>query len=51
MGNYCWQAACKNEPDSTEAKRAVELLYEAALISSGYTVSTVEYILDFDGLD
>lgn len=30
-------AACKNEPDSTEAKRAVELLYEAALISSGYT--------------
>ena len=33
------QAACKNEPESTEAKRAVELLYEAALISSGYTVS------------
>uniref|UniRef100_K3ZQY6 Histidine kinase/HSP90-like ATPase domain-containing protein n=1 Tax=Setaria italica TaxID=4555 RepID=K3ZQY6_SETIT len=30
-------AACKNEPESTEAKRAVELLYEAALISSGYT--------------
>jgi hypothetical protein len=33
------QAACKNEPESTEAKRAAELLYEAALISSGYTVS------------
>jgi heat shock protein beta len=32
-------AACKNEPESTEAKRAVELLYETALISSGYTVS------------
>jgi len=30
-------AACKNEPESTEARRAVELLYEAALISSGYT--------------
>ncbi|CAL5063900.1 unnamed protein product [Urochloa decumbens] len=30
-------AACKNEPESTEAKRAVELLYDAALISSGYT--------------
>ncbi|CAD6224546.1 unnamed protein product [Miscanthus lutarioriparius] len=30
-------AACKIEPESTEAKRAVELLYEAALISSGYT--------------
>ncbi|KAM0871736.1 hypothetical protein ACQ4PT_039190 [Festuca glaucescens] len=30
-------AACKNEPESTEAKRAVELMYETALISSGYT--------------
>ncbi|KAF3329727.1 heat shock protein 83-like protein [Carex littledalei] len=30
-------AACKNDPDSTEAKRAVELLYETALVSSGYT--------------
>jgi heat shock protein beta len=37
MRNNCWQAACKNEPESTEAKRAVELLYETALISSGYT--------------
>lgn len=33
------QAACKNEPDSTEAKRAVDLLYETALVSSGFTVS------------
>lgn len=47
MKNHCWQAACKNEPDSTEAKRAVELLYEAALISSGYTVSTMEQIYGF----
>ncbi|KAH6831668.1 Chaperone protein htpG family protein [Perilla frutescens var. hirtella] len=30
-------AACKNDPDSTDATRAVELLYEAALISSGFT--------------
>ncbi|CAM8979928.1 unnamed protein product [Rhodiola kirilowii] len=30
-------AACKNEPESTEAKRAVELLYDTALISSGFT--------------
>ncbi|TVU09923.1 hypothetical protein EJB05_43422 [Eragrostis curvula] len=30
-------AACKNEPESDDAKRAVELLYETALISSGYT--------------
>ncbi|WOK92645.1 heat shock protein 90-5, chloroplastic [Canna indica] len=30
-------AACKNDPSSTEAKRAVDLLYDTALISSGYT--------------
>ncbi|KAK4479842.1 hypothetical protein RD792_015385 [Penstemon davidsonii] len=30
-------AACKNEPESTDAKRAVELLYDTALISSGFT--------------
>ncbi|PIN12831.1 Molecular chaperone (HSP90 family) [Handroanthus impetiginosus] len=30
-------AACKNAADSTDAKRAVELLYETALISSGFT--------------
>ncbi|XP_010261402.1 PREDICTED: heat shock protein 90-5, chloroplastic-like [Nelumbo nucifera] len=30
-------AACKNAPDSTEAKRAVDLLYNTALISSGFS--------------
>nr|WNT99866.1 heat shock protein 90kDa beta [Gymnema sylvestre] len=30
-------AACKNAPDNTDAKRVVELLYDTALISSGYT--------------
>ncbi|KAL3510983.1 hypothetical protein ACH5RR_030384 [Cinchona calisaya] len=30
-------AACKNAPDSTDAKRVVELLYDTALISSGFT--------------
>nr|XP_043623215.1 LOW QUALITY PROTEIN: heat shock protein 90-5, chloroplastic [Erigeron canadensis] len=30
-------AACKNAPESGEAKRAVDLLYETALISSGFT--------------
>ncbi|KAK6133956.1 hypothetical protein DH2020_032297 [Rehmannia glutinosa] len=30
-------AACKNAPESTDAKRAVELLYDTALISSGFT--------------
>ncbi|CAN4121995.1 unnamed protein product [Withania somnifera] len=30
-------AACKNSPDSSDAKRAVELLYDTALISSGFT--------------
>nr|GMD77198.1 heat shock protein 90-5, chloroplastic-like [Ipomoea batatas] len=31
------QAACKNAPDSTDAKRAVDLLYETALIASGFS--------------
>ncbi|XP_076930416.1 heat shock protein 90-5, chloroplastic-like [Bidens hawaiensis] len=30
-------AACKNAPESSEAKRAVDLLYETALIASGFT--------------
>ncbi|WOH15400.1 hypothetical protein DCAR_0934938 [Daucus carota subsp. sativus] len=30
-------AACKNSPDSTEAIRAVDLLYDTALISSGFS--------------
>ncbi|XP_055809842.1 heat shock protein 90-5, chloroplastic [Solanum dulcamara] len=30
-------AACKNSPDSSDAKRAVELLFDTALISSGFT--------------
>ncbi|KAL6570975.1 hypothetical protein OROGR_000525 [Orobanche gracilis] len=30
-------AACKNAPESTDAKRAVELLYDTALVSSGFT--------------
>ncbi|XP_008788962.1 heat shock protein 90-5, chloroplastic-like [Phoenix dactylifera] len=30
-------AACKNDPSSDEAKRAIDLLYDTALISSGYT--------------
>ncbi|XP_041010371.1 heat shock protein 90-5, chloroplastic [Juglans microcarpa x Juglans regia] len=30
-------AACKNDPDSTDAKRAVDLLYDTALISSGFS--------------
>ncbi|KAF8378528.1 hypothetical protein HHK36_029871 [Tetracentron sinense] len=30
-------AACKNAPESTEAKRAVDLLYDTALISSGFS--------------
>ncbi|KAF2282941.1 hypothetical protein GH714_043258 [Hevea brasiliensis] len=30
-------AACKNVPDSSDAKRAVDLLYDTALISSGFS--------------
>ncbi|XP_078443088.1 heat shock protein 90-5, chloroplastic-like [Wolffia australiana] len=30
-------AACKNDPNSSDASRAVDLLYDTALISSGFT--------------
>ncbi|GMH01828.1 hypothetical protein Nepgr_003667 [Nepenthes gracilis] len=30
-------AACKNAPDSNDAKKAVELLYDTALVSSGFS--------------
>ncbi|XP_044493783.1 heat shock protein 90-5, chloroplastic-like [Mangifera indica] len=30
-------AACRNAPDSSDAKRAIDLLYDTALISSGFT--------------
>ncbi|XAR55961.1 hypothetical protein NMG60_11036223 [Bertholletia excelsa] len=31
------KAACRNAPDSSDAKRAVDLLYDTALISSGFS--------------
>jgi hypothetical protein len=33
------QVACDASPDDPEALRAVDLLFETALISSGFTVS------------
>lgn len=33
------QVACEANPDDPEALRAVDLLFETALISSGFTVS------------
>jgi heat shock protein beta len=41
------QAACKNAPDSSDAKRAVDLLYDTALISSGFTVRMRTDIFEF----
>lgn len=37
------QIACKNYPDDPEAQRAIDLLYDTALMSSGFTVSS-EYL-------
>lgn len=34
------QVACRSHPDDPEAQKAVDLLYNTALISSGFTVST-----------
>ncbi|CAI0463579.1 unnamed protein product [Linum tenue] len=40
-------AACRKAPDNNDAKRAVDLLYETALISSGFTVRMDEMKLHF----
>lgn len=37
MGYF--QVACKTNPDDEDAFRAIDLLYDAALVSSGFTVS------------
>lgn len=33
------QNACRNGPNDEEALRAIDLLYDTALVSSGFTVS------------
>ena len=37
--NIILQAACKSNPNDEDAQKAIDLLYDAALVSSGYTVS------------
>lgn len=37
------QAACKNNPDDEDALRTIDILYDTALISSGFTVSITQY--------
>ncbi|KAJ0982069.1 hypothetical protein J5N97_010324 [Dioscorea zingiberensis] len=34
------KATCKNDPSSTEAQRAVDVLYNTALMSSGFTLDS-----------
>jgi len=41
------QAACKSSGDDEEALKAIDLLYDTALISSGFTVSLLS--LNTDG--
>lgn len=36
---FVMQAAFRSSPDDEEALRAIDLLYDAALVSSGFTVS------------
>lgn len=39
--NFQFQAAFQSSPDDEDALRAIDLLYDAALVSSGYTVSNL----------
>lgn len=41
------QAASRSNPDDEDALRAIDLLYDTALVSSGYTVSGHAIILCF----
>ena len=41
------QAACKNAPESSEATRVVDLLFDTAIISSGFTVSNLTKFFGF----
>lgn len=36
---FTLQAACKSSPNDEEALRVIDLLFDTALISSGFTVS------------
>ena len=44
---FFFQAACKNDPESNDAKKAVDLMYETALISSGFSVRTTSCCVFF----
>ena len=35
------QVACRNNPDDPEAVKALDVLFETAMISSGFSVGTV----------
>lgn len=37
--NSKMQAACRNNPDDPEALKVLDVLFETAMISSGFTVS------------
>lgn len=39
-----FQAACTSNPDDEEALRAIDLLFDTASVSSGFTVSVVPCI-------
>lgn len=39
------QEACRINPDDEDALKAIDLLYDAALVSSGFTVSTFSILV------
>lgn len=39
------QAACKSNPNDEEALRAVDLLYDTAVVASGFTVSNCQNLV------
>jgi len=46
--NLQMQVACRNNPDDSEALKVLDVLFETAMISSGFTVSMLLFSISFN---
>ena len=49
--NLQMQVACRNNPDDSEALKVLDVLFETAMISSGFTVSTLLFSISLTSLN
>lgn len=48
--NSKMQVACRNNPEDPEALKVLDVLFETAMISSGFTVSTLLFSISLTSL-